>query len=105
MKEGRDLAITIITSAVLLLGAGYLTQCSAPQHRLPDEHGAEAGGDRGGAAENEAEHEEKAGKPKSARELDEEEGQEEREKIQRVGRALQTIGANPELRKTYGIPQ
>lgn len=104
MKEGRDLAITLVTAAILLVGVSYLTQCSASsRHPSPGEESAS--GREGASSGSESEHEEAAGKPKSARELDEDEGIEEREKIQRVGRALQTIGANPEMRKTYGFPQ
>lgn len=94
MRETRDLAITFITSGVLLLSVACLTQCSAPPPRPSQEGGAVTGRE-----------EEESRKPKSDREHDEDEGQEEREKIQRVGRALQTIGANPEMRKTYAIPR
>jgi hypothetical protein len=103
MNEGRDLAVTLIASALLLLGMSSLTQCSTASQRPSTannaggpEHETSAGAEveRAGAVT-----------PKSARELDEDEGQDERAKIQRVGHALQTIGANPEMRKTLGIPQ
>ena len=105
MKEGRDLAVTLMTSALLLLCVGYLTQCTAPPAGPSPGSGAEAEHEDAATARREAERERSAGKGKSARESEEDEGQEEREKIQRVGRALQTIGANPELRKTLGIPR
>jgi hypothetical protein len=103
MKEGRDLAVTLVAATLLLVAVSYLTQCSAaPQRPVPP---IGAGAERSGTppAEVESEREERR-RPKSARELDEESTNEERAKIQRVGRALQTIGANPELRKTLGIP-
>lgn len=103
MKEGKDLAVTLIASTLLLLGVSYLTQCSAAPQRPSTAINADAAG-RKTSSGDEAEREKAAGTPKSAREIDEDEGQEEREKIQRVGRALKTIGANPELRKTLGIP-
>jgi len=102
MKEGKDLAVTLIASALLLVGVGYLTQCSAP---TAPPSPADAARGLAPSAGGEAERAEAAGTPKSAREIDEDEGQEERAKIQRVGHALQTIGANPEMRKTLGIPQ
>jgi hypothetical protein len=105
MKEGRDLALTLMMSAILLLSVSYLTQCSAaPQRPSPTSN---VGTEREGEASSDATPERKkdTGKPKSARELGEEEDEEERAKIQRIGHALQTIGANPELRKTLGIPQ
>ena len=104
MKEGRDLALTLVTSAILLLSVNYLTQCSAAPQR-PSPTGNAETQPEGASSDTEAEHEKAAGKPKSVHELAEEEDREERAKIQRVGRALQTIGANPELRKTLGIPQ
>lgn len=104
MKEGRDLAVTLIAATILLVGVSYLTQCSTASQRPGPAIGA--GAERSGnpSAGVESEREEH-GQPKSARELDEEATNEERAKIQRVGHALQTIGANPELRKTLGIPQ
>jgi hypothetical protein len=103
MKKGRDLAVTLIAATILLVGVIYLTQCSTrSQPPLP---AIDAEAERNGtpSAGVESEREER-GYPKSARELDEEATNEERAKIQRVGRALQTIGANPEMRKTLGIP-
>ena len=105
MKEGRDLAVTLIAATMLLVGLSYLTQCSPSTQRPSPAIDAEAIRRGEGSSGTESEREEAARKPKSARELEEEESNEEREKIRRVGRALQTIGANPELRKTYGIPQ
>jgi hypothetical protein len=105
MNEGRDLAVTLIASALLLLGVSSLTQCSAASRPATTAITADAARGRETSGGGEAEREEAAGTPKSARELDEDEGQEERQKIQRVGHALQTIGANPEMRKTLGIPQ
>jgi hypothetical protein len=102
MKEGRDLGVTLIASTMLLLGASYMTQCSPSQRPAPATEAAVGNEKASGAA---AERKEADGEPKSARELDEDEGQGDRAKIQRVGRALQTIGANPEMRKTYGLPQ
>ena len=108
MKEGRDLAVTLLTSAMLLLAVSYLTQCSAPSQRSSPTSHVEA---QGGAAppDSTAAGQGAASKPKggprSVHELEEESEEEERAKIQRVGHALQTIGANPELSKTLGIPQ
>jgi hypothetical protein len=90
MTERRELAVTIIVTAVLLLGVGFLTQCNAPS-RPPMEAGAMRAGATSSARET--------------HEAQEHEGDEEHEKIQRVGRALQTIGADPEMRKTLGIPR
>ena len=105
MKEAKDLAITLIGSALLLLGVSSLTQCSAASRPPSAANNAAAGPGRETSAGGQAQREEAAGTPKSAREVDEDEGQDERQKIQRVGHALQTIGANPEMRKTLGIPQ
>jgi hypothetical protein len=102
MHEGRDLAVTLIVSALLLLAVSSLTQCSAASQHSSTANNAAVGSAQGTSTGGEVQREKAAG-PKSARELDED--QDEREKIQRVGHALQTIGANPELRKTLGIPQ
>jgi len=104
MKEGRDLAVTLIMSAILLVSVSYLTQCSATQKR-PSPASDVATQHNGASTDAEGERAKAAGKPKSVHELAEEEDEEERAKIQRVGHALQTIGANPELRKTLGIPE
>ncbi|HVO24673.1 MAG TPA: hypothetical protein VMW56_13695 [Candidatus Margulisiibacteriota bacterium] len=103
MKASRDLAITLIMSAILILSVSYLTQCSSPPQRPSPTSSVETDHE-GEASSGKTEREEAAGKPNSARDLEEEGDQEERAKIQRVGRALQTIGANPELTKTLGIP-
>ena len=103
MKEGRDLAVTLIASVLLLLGVSSLTQCSASQQRPSTANNAAAGSGQGVSTGGEA-REDAAGTPKSAPEVDEDQDHDEREKIQRVGHALQTIGANPEMRKTLGIP-
>ncbi len=105
MKEGKDLAVTVIASALLLLAVSYLTQCSAAPQRPSTASNAAAGSERETSGAGEAEPKEAADKPKAAGGVDEDEGQDEREKIQRVGHALQTIGANPEMRKTLGIPE
>jgi len=104
MKEGKDLAVTLIGSALLLLAVSYLTQCSASSQRPSTATNAAAGPGQQTSTGAAAEREEAARTPKSARALDEDEDQDERQKIQRVGHALQTIGANPEMRKTLGIP-
>jgi hypothetical protein len=100
MKEGRDLAVALITSAVLLLGVGYLAQCSGPS-RPPGPPAKRVAA----SSATESEGAKTVGRPDAAREMEEKEDDEEREKIQRVGRALQTIGADPEMRKTLGIPR
>lgn len=105
MKEGRDLALTLMMSAILLLSVSYLTQCSAPPQRSSPPSNVETEQEGETSSDTKPERQKDVGKPKSARELAEEEDEEERAKIQRVGHALQTIGANPELRKTLGIPQ
>ena len=105
MKEGKDLVVTLIASALLLLGVSSLTQCSAASQHPSTADNAAAGSGREASAGGDAQREDATGKPKAGRELDEDEDQDERQKIQRVGHALQTIGANPEMRKTLGIPQ
>jgi len=104
MKEGRDLVLTLMMSAILLLSVSYLTQCSAPPQRSSPTSNVETEHEAETSSEGTPERKRDAGKPESVRELADEEDEEERAKIQRVGRALQTIGANPELRKTLGIP-
>ncbi len=105
MREARDLVLTLMTAAVLLLSVSYLTQCSTPPQRPSPTSSVETEHEGEKSSDTKAERKAAEGTPKSVRELAEEEDQEERAKIQRVGHALQTIGANPELRKTLGIPQ
>jgi len=94
--DTRDLGVTLLGAALLLVSAGYLTQCSATRPEpVPQATRANSS-----AVAPRAEREDE---PQSIHEMADEEEQEERSKIKAVGHALQTIGADPELRKTYGM--
>ena len=97
MKEGRDLALTLVTCSLLLLGLTYLTQCGTQRPVSTVEGQRSTAATRG----NETERDATVGTRKSEDAETEGEEPEEREKIQRVGRALQTIGANPEGAVTH----
>jgi hypothetical protein len=94
----HDLGAFLLAALLLLLCVSYATQCSSAAHR----------GDTVAAATPAKSPEEKAERerrPKSIHEIAAEEDREEQEKREGVSRALKTIGANPELRRTYGLPQ
>jgi len=96
MRETRDLGITLMGATLLLFAVGYLAQCApATQRNVPNAAAAPAGAE---ASATNKEREEAAGKPRVG------EDKEESEQVKSIGHALQTIGANPELRKTYGFP-
>lgn len=98
MNERQHLGIALVAATLLLFSAGYLAQCTSAGRRSEPQMAAPVAtstasvreGDRGRTGQ-------------SMRELAEEEEKEERAKIQGVAHALRTIGANPELRRTYGI--
>jgi hypothetical protein len=102
MKQQRDLGSLVLAVASLLLCVSYMTQCRSgtdrngpvaavtPSHAPTGQPRAHVGHDR---------------EPKSVQEYAAEEDKEEREKRQSISRALQTIGADPEMRRTYGLPQ
>jgi hypothetical protein len=87
MKEGRDLAVTLVGATLLMLSVAYLTQCSArtrPPEPAAQTSIATQSATRGAGA---------------ARRDDDEEAV----RVKSIGHALQTIGADPVLRKTYGF--
>ncbi len=104
MKHGHDLGFLLVTAMLLLLCLMRLNGCdtgkpetvgsSTPPMRVSAEPG-------GGADERAASVERKA---KSVQEFAAEEGQEEREKLQNISRALKTMAADPQIQKTYGLP-
>ncbi len=105
MKQTRDLGALLLAATLLLLCVGYLTQCSRATHRPEVLAAATATLTPAAAAESEEERErERKGRPQSIREHAAEEEREERAKVQGISRALQTAGANPEFRRTYGFP-
>lgn len=107
MTEAKHLGITLVGATLLLLGVGYLAQCSSATRRsAPDVSGGSATSTASArAAEEEGERERAAGKRKSIHDFATEEDKEESENVKNLGRALQTLGANPEMRRTYGLPE
>ena len=97
-RQSRDLGITLLAAAALLLVVGYLTQCSPAAPRTPPVVEAVPTQPR---VVSPAEEEER----RSGRESRDEQGDEERAKIRNVAHALQTIGASPQLRATLGLPK
>lgn len=97
MNERRHFGITLLTATILLFTAGYFAQCaSAVRHTAP--RAAATVPPAAGIEDREAEHREQ-----SVREMAHEEEKEEGAKVQGIAHALQTIAANPELRRTYGL--
>lgn len=97
----------VFAAMLLLLCVSYLMQCSSPD-RHPETIGAATppAATRVESREQQLEREREAErKRKSVREFAAEEEKEERDKIKAISRALQTAGANPEFRRTYGFPQ
>ncbi len=95
MNERRDLGLTATGAAILMLSMAALAQCSArtptsgatEQVRATVSRSPGATGDRPvarGAAKEE---------------------DDEAASVKNIGHALQTIGANPTLSRTYGIDQ
>lgn len=101
MNERRDLGIALIAATLLLFSMTQLTQCSPVARRATVDSAASA---TASPALGEAQRE-RGTTRKSIAEAAAEEEEEEREKIRGIAHALQTIGANPELRRTYGLPE
>ena len=96
----------LMAATLLLLTVAYLAQCS-PARRAEPAVDVQATRPREarateGAGEPEAERE---GTAPSRRESLSEHDREERAKREIVVHALQTIAANPELRRTYGLQE
>jgi hypothetical protein len=104
MNASRDLGAALGVSAALLLVVGYLTQCAPNARRVVSDASAAATASPSRHAAAEEEERENERRPKSIREIADEEEHEEAEKIKNVAHALQTIGANPEMRATLGLP-
>jgi len=94
MNEQRDLSATLVCATILLLSLVYLAQCST--HAPAPEPGSRIN------AAAEATHATSAEPPErgnAAQHGDDEESV----KVKNIGHALQTVGADPVLRKTYGV--
>lgn len=103
MKEKMDLGVALLAAAAVLFGLNYLTQCSSASHRAALSPISSAASPRvGKTVEHEADEE--SDHHKSVAEQAAEEDNEERARVQNIGHALQTIGSNPEYRKTIGLP-
>ena len=98
-KQSEFLA-TAVAAALLLFSVAYLTRCSSPPPRVAPPTATSASGTAAKSAVREEE-----GEGKSIKEFAAEEDKEERQKVENVAHALQTLGANPEFRKTYGLPK
>ena len=101
-RETRDLGITLLGATLLLFAVSYLAQCTPAQSRKVPEAAVAPAETEGASPETER------GEPAAQREQERRsrpgEDNEESERVRSIGHALQTIGANPELRKTYGFP-
>lgn len=106
MKRNNDLSVMLLAATLLLFCVTYMTECDSDGHRRETMAAATpSASTHVKSSEEETERLRKAEhKPKSIREFAVEEGKEESEKRKNVSRALQTIGANPTLRRTYGFP-
>lgn len=104
MRQKHDLGAMVLAAMLLLLCVTYLTQCRSTSHQ-PDTVAAATATAGTHAESREEELERREGKRKSVKEFAAEEEKEEREKVKGISRALQTAGANPEFRRTYGFPQ
>lgn len=100
MKQKNEFGAMLMAGMLLLLCVSYMAQCSSATHR-PETVAAATPAPSKPAVREERQAEHK----KSIHEFAAEEENEEREKIRGVSRALQTIAADPELRRTYGFPQ
>ena len=96
MHERRDLGVTLVGATMLMFSMVYLAQCSSRPHASgpADQTSPTVQGGRGASAEGQAER----------RAVDKGDD-EESVRVKSIGHAIQTIGANPELRKTYGVDQ
>jgi hypothetical protein len=99
----HDLGAMLLAAMLLLLCVSYTAQCSSAAHRRDTVAGATPAPNT--PAKSREENAERERKPKSIHAIAAEEDKEEQEKVQGISRALQTIGANPELRRTYGFPK
>ena len=98
VNESRDLGVTLVAAAALLLVVGYLTQCSSAPRRT--ESALEAG-----SAPTSVVSPPEREEHRSAHGPGDEQEDEERAKIRNVAHALQTIAGNPEMRATLGLPK
>ncbi len=105
MERKYDFGAMLTAATLLLLCVTYLAQCSSGSHRPQTVVAATAAVTPPAEARDEDAEQEHERKPKSIREFAAQEEKEEREKIKAISRALQTAGADPEFRKTYGFPQ
>jgi hypothetical protein len=103
-KETRDLGVALVGATLLLLSVGYVTRCTSTSRSTPSAPGGGAAHAAPSVSNASRTQGEAAGQPKSVRDIAAEEDKEESERIRNIGHALQTIGANPEARKTYGLP-
>jgi len=101
VKEKTDLGVVLLAGSALLFSLNYLTQCSSAAPRTEPLAVTSPASTR--AEERVKQEQEERGRRKSAAEAAAEEDDEERARVQNVGHALQTIGANPGYRETYGI--
>lgn len=99
----HDLGAFLLAALLLLLCVSYTTQCSSAAHRSATVAAATPAPKT--PAKSREEKAERERRPKSIHEIAAEEDKEEQEKRQGISRALKTIGANPELRRTYGLPE
>jgi len=95
MNEPRDLGVTLVGATMLMLSMVYLTQCSS---RTPTPAPASQSSTATASVPPGA-------SVKDQRGGTEKEDDEESARVKSIGHAIQTIGANPELRKTYGFDQ
>jgi hypothetical protein len=104
MEHNRyDLGAMLLAALLLLLCVSYTAQCSSAAHRSDTVAAATPAPST--PAKSREEKAERERKPKSVREFAAEEDKEEGQKVQGISRALQTVGANPELRRTLGLPK
>jgi hypothetical protein len=89
----RDLAIAALILGFVML---QLVKCSTYAPSVPQ--ALPSPGKSAGAREPQTEHDDEEAEKKGDETQDE-----ERAKIRGVARALQTIAADPEMQKTYGI--
>ena len=105
MKHKRhDIGAMLLAAVLLLLCVSYMTQCSSPAHRSDTVAATTPAPNTPAQREEKVEHGRER-KPKSIREFAAEEDKEERERVRGISRVLQTIGADPELQRTYGFPK
>ena len=99
-RDKRDLGVTLMAATLLLLTMSYLAQCTTTTRTLPPRVVDAEAPQRG----TEYKREESEHKRKSIAEAAEEEDREESQRVKNIAHALQTIGADPEARRTYGFP-